>query len=246
MLFTIICAYTSSQNTLIKTLEFAHFICTRHTNNEDVLIMAKNPRGWNGLLDFASREAKRLGYCSRAAMKLEQLFQKFPEVLGKQQNVSLVDFGCAPGSWLQVLSRKMPNAEIYGFDLTQVDIRELNFLDSNRTRTFQCDVFESDELLSELQLSKNVHLLTSDMMAKTTGQNDAIVSHELALRAFEVATNDLLAKNGHFICKIFESEETRALKMEAKKAFAGAHMFRPAAVRKGSREIYMVGVGFRG
>ena len=67
-----------------KTLEFAHFICTRHTNNEDVLIMAKTPRGWNGLLDFASREAKRLGYCSRAAMKLEQLFQKFPEVLGKQ------------------------------------------------------------------------------------------------------------------------------------------------------------------
>ena len=80
-----------------KTLEFAHFICTRHTNNEDVLIMAKTPRGWNGLLDFASREAKRLGYCSRAAMKLEQLFQKFPEVLGKQQNVSLVDFRLRTG-----------------------------------------------------------------------------------------------------------------------------------------------------
>ena len=179
-------------------------------------------------------------------MKLEQLFQKFPEVLGKQQNVSLVDFGCAPGSWLQVLSRKMPNAEIYGFDLTQVDIRELKFLDSNRTRTFQCDVFESDALMNSLQLDKNVNLLTSDMMAKTTGHDDATASHELAVRAFELATKDLLAKDAHFVCKIFESEETRALKMEAKKAFASASLFRPDAVRKGSREIYMVGVGFKG
>jgi 23S rRNA (uridine2552-2'-O)-methyltransferase len=107
-------------------------------------------------------------------------------------------------------------------------------------------VFESDELMNSLQLDKNVNLLTSDMMAKTTGQNDASASHELAVRAFELATKDLLAKDAHFVCKIFESEETRALKMEAKKAFASASLFRPDAVRKGSREIYMVGVGFKG
>jgi 23S rRNA (uridine2552-2'-O)-methyltransferase len=107
-------------------------------------------------------------------------------------------------------------------------------------------VFESDALFNSLQLEKNVNLLTSDMMAKTTGHDDATASHELAVRAFELATKDLLAKDAHFVCKIFESEETRALKMEAKKAFASASLFRPDAVRKGSREIYMVGVGFKG
>ena len=210
--------------------------------------MAKNPR--MAVLDFASREAKRSQYCSRAAVKLEQLLLKFPKVLSSLQKgkvVKCVDLGRHPGSWLQVLSRKIKKAEIYGFDLNEIEsLESLKYVDVHRTRTFQCDVFESDELMNSLQLDKNVNLLTSDMMAKTTGQNDASASHELAVRAFELATKDLLAKDAHFVCKIFESEETRALKMEAKKAFASASLFRPDAVRKGSREIYMVGVGFKG
>jgi 23S rRNA (uridine2552-2'-O)-methyltransferase len=183
-------------------------------------------------------------------VKLEQLLLKFPKVLSSLQKgkvVKCVDLGCHPGSWLQVLSRKIKKAEIYGFDLNEIEsLESLKYVDVHRTRTFQCDVFESDELMNSLQLDKNVNLLTSDMMAKTTGQNDASASHELAVRAFELATKDLLAKDAHFVCKIFESEETRALKMEAKKAFASASLFRPDAVRKGSREIYMVGVGFKG
>ena len=210
--------------------------------------MAKNPR--MAVLDFASREAKRSQYCSRAAVKLEQLLLKFPKVLSSLQKgrvVKCVALGCHPGSWLQVLSRKIKKAEIYGFDLNEIEsLESLKYVDVHRTRTFQCDVFESDELMNSLQVDKNVNLLTSDMMAKTTGQNDASASHELAVRAFELATKDLLAKDAHFGCKIFESEETRALQMEAKKAFASASLCRPDAVRKGSREIYMVGVGFKG
>ncbi len=202
------------------------------------------------VLDFASREAKRSQYCSRAAVKLEQLLLKFPKVLSSLQKgkvVKCVDLGCHPGSWLQVLSRKIKKAEIYGFDLNEIEsLESLKYVDVKRTRTFRCDVFESDALFSSLELDKNVNLLTSDMMAKTTGNDDATASHELAVRAFELATKDLLAKDAHFVCKIFESEETRALKMEAKKAFASASLFRPDAVRKGSREIYMVGVGFKG
>jgi len=204
------------------------------------------------VLDFASREAKRSQYCSRAAVKLEQLLLKFPRVLSsldkqKGKVVKCVDLGCHPGSWLQVLSRKIKKAEIYGFDLNEIEsLESLKYVDVNRTRAFQCDVFESDALMKSLQLEKNVNLLTSDMMAKTTGHDDGYASHELAVRAFELATKDLLAKDAHFVCKIFESEETRALKMEAKKAFASASLFRPDAVRKGSREIYMVGVGFKG
>ena len=158
--------------------------------------MAKNPR--MAVLDFASREAKRSQYCSRAAVKLEQLLLKFPKVLSSLQKgkvVKCVDLGCHPGSWLQVLSRKIKKAEIYGFDLNEIEsLESLKYVDVHRTRTFQCDVFESDELMNSLQLDKNVNLLTSDMMAKTTGQNDASASHELAVRAFELATKDLLAR----------------------------------------------------
>jgi len=181
-------------------------------------------------------------------MKLEQLFVKFPKLLTLPPRKICVDLGCYPGSWLQVLSRRVRgNAKIYGFDLLEIEnVGSLKHVDGNRTETFRCDVFESDSIFNELQLKKNVSLLTSDMMAKTTGHNDAIASTELAAKAFELGTKDLLAKNGNFVCKIFESEETRALKTEARKAFATAALFRPDAVRKGSREIYMVGLGFKG
>ena len=41
-------------------------------------------------------------------MKLEQLFQKFPEVLGKQQNVSLVDSAAHRGRGCKSCREKCP------------------------------------------------------------------------------------------------------------------------------------------
>ena len=76
-----------------------------------------------------------------------------------------------------MLSRKIKKAEIYGFDLNEIEsLESLKYVDVHRTRTFQCDVFESDALFNSLQLDKNVNLLTSDMMAKTTGHDDATAS----------------------------------------------------------------------
>ena len=74
-------------------------------------------------------------------MKLEQLLLKFPKVLSSLQKgkvVKCVDLGCHPGSWLQVLSRKIKKAEIYGFDLNEIEsLESLKYVDVYRTRTFQ-------------------------------------------------------------------------------------------------------------
>lgn len=55
-------------------------------------------------LDYYAKQAKRLGYRSRAAFKLMQIDDKYKIT----QNVRCaVDLGCAPGGWLQVLRERM-------------------------------------------------------------------------------------------------------------------------------------------
>src|ERR1700686_4120491 len=64
-------------------------------------------------------EARRVGYRSRAAFKLEQLNERF-HLLGRGTYV--VDLGCAPGGWSQVAARAVgPRGVVVGVDLTPTD-----------------------------------------------------------------------------------------------------------------------------
>src|SRR5580692_12126246 len=64
-------------------------------------------------------EARRQGYRSRAAFKLQQLDRRF-HLLARGRRV--VDLGCAPGGWSQVASRKVgPRGSVVGVDLSATD-----------------------------------------------------------------------------------------------------------------------------
>src|SRR4051812_39444588 len=63
--------------------------------------------------------AKQKGYRSRAAFKLLEIIERF-EILKYIRVSSIVDLGCAPGSWLQVLQEKVPQATIVGIDLQEI------------------------------------------------------------------------------------------------------------------------------
>src|SRR5580692_12656362 len=64
-------------------------------------------------------EAKRQGYRSRAAFKLQQLDQRF-HLLARGARV--VDLGCAPGGWSQVaLELVGPGGMVVGIDLSATD-----------------------------------------------------------------------------------------------------------------------------
>src|SRR5271154_4958850 len=59
-------------------------------------------------------EARRQGYRSRAAFKLQQLDQRF-HLLTRGKHV--VDLGCAPGGWRQVAAEHVgPRGAIVGVD----------------------------------------------------------------------------------------------------------------------------------
>jgi 23S rRNA (uridine2552-2'-O)-methyltransferase len=52
--------------------------------------------------DFYRRKAKLEGYKSRAAYKLIELVKKYGLI---KVGDHVIDFGCAPGGWLQVASK---------------------------------------------------------------------------------------------------------------------------------------------
>ena len=88
-----------------------------------------------------------------------------------------------------------------------------------------------------------IDMLLSDMAPNTTGNNitDCSRSLDLANKALEIAVA-LLKKNGHFLCKVFEGEDFKAFKDQSVKYFEQVRLVRPSAVRKRSREIYLLGI----
>ena len=71
------------------------------------------------LRDHYFRKAKREGYLSRAAYKLLEINDR-KSLLRSEDSV--LDCGCAPGSWVQVAIRKVGNqGRVVGIDLCAID-----------------------------------------------------------------------------------------------------------------------------
>ncbi len=185
--------------------------------------------------DHYTRLARDEKWLARSVYKLEQIDKRFKIF---QKGDRLLDIGCFPGSWSQYgLKRVGSKGEVVGMDLTP----PRHSFPSN-FRFIQADVLSLDlEWLGEEIALRDV--VISDLAPQTTGIKlvDAIRSVSLAGRAAEIAYA-VLKKKGHFICKVFEGEDLNAFRAETSTHFRQTKLFRPTATRKGSREIYLVGL----
>ncbi len=187
--------------------------------------------------DHYSDRAKRSGYLARSVFKLEEADRRFSLV---SEGTRVLDLGCAPGSWMQYLSRRVGKHGL----VVGVDLNEPGFFASN-TKAITKDVFELDP--AELAQFGPFDLVVSDMAPATTGISDvdAARSLKLADRAAEIACS-VLKEGGSLFVKIFEGPETRRLRNRLKDSFASVRAFKPKASRKASREYYLVCLGFKG
>ena len=82
----------------------------------------------------------------------------------------------------------------------------------------------------------------SDMAPSTQGNRtvDCARSLELISRAFEIA-QEHLKLGGHFVVKLFHSNETVQAAKNWESFFKFAKLYRPPAVQKESKEIYFIG-----
>ena len=188
--------------------------------------------------DKFARQAKDLGYLARSVFKLQEIDRKFGVF---RPNMKILDLGAAPGSWLQYLSRKIGSGgRAYGVDLTEIKNLKLGNI-----KTFAVDAF-NEEFFFKNFLNIEFDAVISDMAPSTSGVKfaDAALSLELLDRAFGIAQKYLKA-GGWFIGKVFESHELNLWFTRLRKHFQSVRRFKPKACREESKELYVIGQGFK-
>lgn len=185
--------------------------------------------------DYYFFKAKEEHYVARSIFKLREindrrkLFKKGDHVL---------DLGAAPGSWSQYLSEVLgPKGKVLGIDLDPVRVSLPNaiFVQAN---LYDID---SDKVFNESNIHPPFDAVISDMAPRTTGirVTDQTRSLELCELALMWALKYLKPK-GHFICKLFHSEDFQAFKKKLTDHFDEVDVIRPKSTRKESTEIFFV------
>ena len=184
------------------------------------------------------RLAKAEGFRSRAAYKLAELDEKFGLLKGAR---AVVDLGCAPGGWAQLVLRHDPSARLVGIDLLPTDpiegaiLMEADFTDEGAPQAILA------------ALGREPDLVLSDMAANTVGhqQTDHLRTMALVELAADFAVTTL-APGGAFVAKVLAGGTQGALLADLKRNFATVKHAKPPASRKGSSEWYVVAQGFKG
>jgi 23S rRNA (uridine2552-2'-O)-methyltransferase len=187
--------------------------------------------------DHYTDRAKEENWLARSVYKLEEIDKKYRLI---KQGSRILDLGCYPGSWTQFcIKRAGQGGKVIGIDLQKPDrISSPNF------RFIQADMlaFKPETLPRD---TGEIDLVISDLAPQTTGNKFADTCGSMALveKALEIALV-VLKKDGHFICKVFEGEDFKPFKDKVSGYFDQTRILRPSAVRKRSREVYLIGLGF--
>lgn len=181
--------------------------------------------------------AKEEGYRSRAAFKLIDLDDKF-KIL-RQCRGAIVDLGCAPGSWLQVVRKRCEKSvKIVGIDLKAVHEIE-------GVKTIQGDFLDrkNHDKLKNIIGDTEIDLVLSDMAADACGfpEIDHLRIMSLVEDAAEFALCNL-KRGGSFICKMLQGVGEKELALKLGRHFTKVSFFKPNASRNNSSEIFIVAV----
>lgn len=192
------------------------------------------------------KRAKAEGYRGRAAYKIMELDDKY-EFLKPGSKV--VDLGCAPGGWCQVVSDRVnangqlkgkATGQVIGVDLQEVEpipgvqLYQLDFLSTN-----------ADTKIKEF-LGDNASVVLSDMAAPSSGHKKTDHLRIMALcEAAAFFAFDVLELDGSFVAKVLAGGAEGELQKILKKRFRKVFNFKPPSSRSDSSEKFVVALGYR-
>lgn len=186
------------------------------------------------------KRAQAEGKRSRAAFKLIEVLQK--NQLTIRRDAVIVDLGCAPGSWCEELAQRIGETGL----VIGVDLLEMQPL--SRVTFIQGD-FTEVKTLAEVQEAvgeRRVDMVVSDMAPEMSGNKLVDQAHTIGLNdeTLNFAVNHL-REGGNLLLKTFMGDGFDAFRKEMTGWFAKMKIVKPAASRKSSSEIYLLGTGFR-
>jgi 23S rRNA (uridine2552-2'-O)-methyltransferase len=188
--------------------------------------------------DSYVQRAKAEGWRSRAAFKLIELDDKYHLI---KPGMVIVDLGSAPGSWSQVVSRRLSGqGRSIALDILPMDpVHQVDFL--------QGDFREESVLraLEELVGERQVDLVLSDMAPNMSG---IALSDQARLMHLAELTLDFcdhhLKPGGTMLVKVFQGTGFMELRQAVLQRFADVSVKKPAASRDRSAETYLLAQKF--
>ncbi len=191
--------------------------------------------------DHYSEQAKKERYPARSVYKLKEAQKKFRLIRKSDQ---VLDLGCSPGSWLLYTAElTAKRGKVLGIDLKPITLKI-----PSQVETLKADILTIDRAWIENEgLASRFNVVLSDMAPATTGNKmiDAERSYQLCQAALNIAQM-ALRPGGLFFCKIFQGEEFKKFFDSVRSRFKIHKIFKPQSSRKESKEIFILGMGFRG
>jgi 23S rRNA (uridine2552-2'-O)-methyltransferase len=202
--------------------------------------MKRGPKKKQRWQDHYSEQARKEHYPARSVYKLKEAQKKFRFI---KRGHRIFDLGCSPGSWL------LYAAELTGQQgrVLGVDLKSVTCQLPPQAETLKADALTIDRVWFEKQdLLNGFDVVLSDMAPATSGNKmlDATRSYQLCRAALSVA-GLALKPGGSFLCKIFQGEEFKEFSEAVKSRFRNHRIFKPRSSRRESKEIYILGVGFK-
>ncbi len=187
--------------------------------------------------DSGYHRAKRAGYRSRAALKLEEVDHRFGLL---RPGLAVLDLGCWPGGWTQVASARVGESG----RVVCVDMEKVEPFAAANIVLVAGDVSDPgvQRILAE-GLGRPADLVMSDMAPKLSGIASADrARHETLVGVAVDLADRFLGTGGGLLVKLFSDSEAWFRK-RVEGRFERTATFRPASTRKGSSEIYGLALG---
>lgn len=190
------------------------------------------------LKDPFYKKAKEEGFRARSVYKLKDIDAKYHLV---RKGDAVLDLGCSPGSFLQVLSQMVGDkGTVIG-----IDILPTPSLSRKNVRTITADVRETDikGLLGEHGLTQT-DVVTCDIAPNLSGirEVDDARIEELFHCVLGIVAK-ALRPGGNFIIKSFSTTVQKGIYDALKQKFTRVSQHKPPASRTVSSEIFFVCTG---
>ena len=186
--------------------------------------------------DHYRKLAHEEGYRSRSAYNLKELNTSY-RILGPGHFV--LDLGCAPGGWTQVASKIVGNkGKVMGVDTSFVE---------EIPGAYMLKASINDDITEEIFLffEKKINAVISELSPQVTGNWSVDHSIQISLN-YDAAKimEQVLAKKGNAIFKVFDGEYSNEFYEYLKKKFSKIKLTKPKSSRKPSSELYCICLGY--